>query len=54
MSHIFIINGHQKYPFSEGRLNATLTDKAKTFFENTLLAPSGSFWAPECGNIQSG
>ena len=33
MKHIFIINGHQKYPFSEGRLNATLTQKAKTYFE---------------------
>ncbi len=32
MKHIFIINGHQKYPFSEGKLNATLTEKAKNHF----------------------
>ncbi|UJH66449.1 NAD(P)H-dependent oxidoreductase [Allomuricauda sp. SCSIO 65647] len=34
MKNVFIINGHQKYPFSEGRLNAALTEKAKTFFQN--------------------
>ena len=28
MSNILIINGHQYYPFSEGKLNATLVDKA--------------------------
>jgi modulator of drug activity B len=28
----FIINGHLKYPFSEGALNASLTDKADAFF----------------------
>lgn len=33
MKHVFIINGHQKYPFSPGKLNAALTDKASTFFE---------------------
>lgn len=32
MKNVFIINGHQKYPFSEGRLNAALTDKAGEFF----------------------
>jgi len=34
MKIVFIINGHQKYPFSEGRLNASLTEKAETFFKN--------------------
>ncbi|MEM1258059.1 MAG: NAD(P)H-dependent oxidoreductase [Bacteroidota bacterium] len=33
MRRFFIINGHQKYPFSEGRLNATLTERAKAYFE---------------------
>ncbi len=32
MKNIFIINGHQEYPFSEGRLNASLVDKAKVHF----------------------
>lgn len=32
MKNIFIINGHQKYPFSEGRLNASFTTKASEFF----------------------
>lgn len=30
MSNILIINGHQYYPFSEGKLNATLVDSAVT------------------------
>ncbi len=34
MKNIFIINGHQKYPFSEGKLNATLAEKAQIFFES--------------------
>jgi modulator of drug activity B len=29
MSNILIINAHQSYPFSEGRLNATLVEKAQ-------------------------
>ena len=33
MSNILIINGHQYYPFSEGRLNSTLVDKAVNLFE---------------------
>ncbi len=33
MKHIFIINGHQKYPFSEGKLNASLVEKAEAFFQ---------------------
>ena len=33
MKNIFIINGHQKYPFSEGRLNASLIDKAINYFK---------------------
>ena len=32
MKNIFIINAHQEYPFSEGRLNASLTEKAKQHF----------------------
>lgn len=34
MKNIFIINGHQKYPFSEGKLNSSLTQKAEEFFTN--------------------
>ncbi|MBX2863257.1 MAG: NAD(P)H-dependent oxidoreductase [Leptolyngbyaceae cyanobacterium MAG.088] len=30
MKNIFIINAHEAYPFSEGKLNATLVEKAKT------------------------
>ncbi|MEL6471992.1 MAG: NAD(P)H-dependent oxidoreductase [Cyanobacteria bacterium J06623_4] len=30
MKNIFIINAHEAYAFSEGKLNATLVDKAKT------------------------
>jgi len=30
MSNILIINAHQYYPFSEGKLNAALVDKATT------------------------
>ncbi|UZP66054.1 NAD(P)H-dependent oxidoreductase [Desulfovibrio mangrovi] len=29
MSNVFIINGHEYYPFSEGRLNASLVDIAQ-------------------------
>lgn len=36
MSNILIINGHHYYPFSEGKLNATLVDKA-----STLLSQKG-------------
>lgn len=32
MKNIFIINGHQKYPFSEGKLNASLIEKAEKHF----------------------
>ena len=34
MKNIFLINAHQEYPFSEGRLNASLTQKAKAHFES--------------------
>ena len=30
MNNIFIINAHEAYPFSEGKLNATLVDMAKS------------------------
>jgi modulator of drug activity B len=33
MSNVLIINGHQYYPFSEGKLNATLVDKALTLLQ---------------------
>lgn len=33
MKNILIINGHQYYPFSEGKLNATLVDKAVAILE---------------------
>lgn len=29
MKHVFIINGHQEYPFSSGKLNASLVRKAE-------------------------
>ncbi|MBO9426013.1 NAD(P)H-dependent oxidoreductase [Labrenzia sp. R4_1] len=34
MARILIINGHQPYPFAEGRLNAALVERAKAFFED--------------------
>ncbi|TQF70355.1 NAD(P)H-dependent oxidoreductase [Pseudoalteromonas luteoviolacea] len=33
MNNVLIINGHHYYPFSEGKLNATLVDRAFTFFK---------------------
>ncbi|WP_306014374.1 MULTISPECIES: NAD(P)H-dependent oxidoreductase [unclassified Allomuricauda] len=33
MKNVFIINGHQKYPFSEGKLNASLVEKTHNFFK---------------------
>lgn len=32
MKKVLIINGHQKYPFSEGKLNATFTQETEQFF----------------------
>ena len=34
MSNILIINAHQYYPFAEGKLNATLVDKASSQLQN--------------------
>ncbi|ABW26631.1 conserved hypothetical protein [Acaryochloris marina MBIC11017] len=34
MKNVFIINAHEAYPFSEGKLNATLVEKATTNQEN--------------------
>ncbi|BFP43544.1 NAD(P)H-dependent oxidoreductase [Flavobacteriaceae bacterium GF1] len=34
MKKVFLLNGHQKYPFSEGKLNASLTEKAEHFFSD--------------------
>ena len=31
MSNIFILNGHQPYPFAKGELNATFVDRAARF-----------------------
>ncbi len=33
MSNVLIINGHQYYPFSEGKLNASLVEKAVTLLQ---------------------
>ena len=33
MQNVFLINGHQPYPFAEGRLNGTLVDLAREHFE---------------------
>ncbi|MEM9881257.1 MAG: NAD(P)H-dependent oxidoreductase [Pseudomonadota bacterium] len=33
MSHIFILNGHQPYPFAKGELNAAFEARAHAFFE---------------------
>ena len=34
MKKVFIINAHQYYPFAEGKLNATMADKAADFFKS--------------------
>lgn len=34
MSNIFIINGHQPYPFAKGELNTTLAKRAQAYFED--------------------
>ena len=34
MQRVLIINGHQPWPFSEGRLNAALTDVAATLLRD--------------------
>ncbi|MEL7124148.1 MAG: NAD(P)H-dependent oxidoreductase [Bacteroidota bacterium] len=34
MKKVFIINGHQYYPFAEGKLNATLVEKATEIFKS--------------------
>lgn len=33
MQKVLILNGHQPYPFAEGRLNASLVERARRFFE---------------------
>ena len=37
MKKVFIINGHQQYPFSPGNLNRTLVEKAISIFEKEGL-----------------
>ena len=37
MNNVFIINGHQKYSFSEGKLNSSFTNKAEDFFKSNNL-----------------
>lgn len=32
MTKIFILNGHHKYPYSAGQLNASLVERAETYF----------------------
>lgn len=34
MKKVFIINGHQYYPFAEGKLNSSLIEKAIKFFQD--------------------
>lgn len=34
MKNIFIINGHQYYPFAEGALNRALAERTQEYFEN--------------------
>lgn len=34
MKNILIINAHQPYPFSKGKLNASLAEKAKAYFQS--------------------
>jgi len=34
MSTVFILNGHQPYPFAKGELNATLVERAKVYLES--------------------
>lgn len=33
MKNVFIINGHQPYPFAKGRLNGTFVDRARAHLE---------------------
>ncbi len=33
MSNVLIINAHEPSPYSEGRLNASLVDKAQTLLQ---------------------
>lgn len=33
MSKIFLINGHQPYPFAKGKLNAALVERARKYLE---------------------
>ena len=33
MKKIFVINGHQYYPFAEGKLNKTFEEKAAEIFK---------------------
>ena len=37
MKNVFIINGHQYYPFAEGKLNQTLVDTAARHLQRPLL-----------------
>ena len=34
MKNVFIINAHEPYPFSEGRLNRSLVERAQAHLEN--------------------
>ena len=48
MSNVLIINAHHYYPFAEGRLNATLVEKAQTIlsekgYEIKVVKPSEGF-----------
>ncbi len=38
MKNVFIINAHEPYPFSEGRLNRSLVERARAHLENNGYA----------------
>ena len=46
MSKVFIINGHQPYPFSPGRLNATLVERARELLDEYSSEPLFGFKDP--------
>ena len=51
MANVFIINAHQPYPFSEGRLNGTLIEKATAKLEaaghTVSLTTMSDDWDPD-------
>ena len=37
MKNVLILNAHHYYPFSEGKLNAALIEKADAFFKQKAI-----------------